>query len=80
MPSLDVQHGLYDTISLNEYQIGDGAASVSNPLYLPGRGSQYIWTADELLAAGMNAGDITGMQVYINEAGSLAQDRSYAWR
>ncbi|HQU40010.1 MAG: hypothetical protein H6546_01240 [Chitinophagales bacterium] len=65
-----------DTISLNEYQIGDGAASVSNPLSTsqPLGRTQYIWTADELLAAGMNAGDITGMQVYINEAGSLAQD------
>ncbi len=64
-----------DTISLNNYTIGSTEASIYYPFYsaYPVSRSQFIWRADELLSAGMVAGNITGMDFDIQSAGTTMQ-------
>jgi hypothetical protein len=67
-----------DTLSYNEFSVGNGSESLAFPLgaSAPVSRSQFIWTADELLATGMVSGDISGLQVYLNSAGSALHNVS----
>jgi len=59
------------TISESTYQSGSGALSLTHPLSsAPLARTQYLWTAAELGAAGLTAGDITGMGIDLSSLGS----------
>ncbi|MBK7569063.1 MAG: T9SS type A sorting domain-containing protein [Bacteroidetes bacterium] len=64
-----------DTISLNNYTIGTSDAPIYYPFYTayPISRSQFIWRASELTAAGMVAGNITGLDFDILSAGYTMQ-------
>ncbi len=64
-----------DTISLNNYLIGSSDVSIYYPFYTayPISRSQFIWRASELTAAGLLAGNITGMDFDIQSAGNTMQ-------
>lgn len=66
--SLDI----IDTLSYNAYQIGEGDLSSNLPLPVSQHTArtQFIYTADELSAAGLVAGDISGFQINILTPGS----------
>lgn len=60
-----------DTVSINKVEIGEGdelSSSVFNTALTDGR-SQFIWTAEELLAKGLTEGDITGIKLHTGDAG-----------
>ncbi|MBC8173705.1 MAG: T9SS type A sorting domain-containing protein [Chitinophagales bacterium] len=61
-----------DTASYSEIQAGDGTDAYSHPFAAsnPLGRTQILWTAEELTTAGLTAGDITGLQMNLNEAGS----------
>ncbi|MEZ5015196.1 MAG: peptide-N-glycosidase F-related protein [Chitinophagales bacterium] len=60
-----------DTTAYNEYTIGTAAYTTLFPFYTgyPVSRSQFIWHADELTAAGLTAGDISGMDFSITGLG-----------
>lgn len=62
-----------DTLSYNQTQIGSGSNISFYPLdaFNPVSRTFYLWTASELSAAGLTAGDITGMQWHVLNNGSV---------
>lgn len=60
-----------DTTSLNTYQVGSGSINSSAPFSTshPVVRAQYLWKQSELSAAGLTAGNITGLQFYLNTVG-----------
>ena len=64
------------TVSLSSDTVGIGALNHQAPFgsYLPVSRSQYLWKASELTLAGMNAGNITGLQFYVQSSGSLLRN------
>lgn len=60
-----------DTTSLNNYQIGSGSANNNYPFGTsnPVSRCQYLWKASEMTGAGMTAGNITGLQFYLQSLG-----------
>lgn len=61
-----------DTTSLNTYSIGTAGATSNRPFGAasPVSRSQYLWKATEMTGAGMTAGNITGLQFYLQTTGS----------
>jgi hypothetical protein len=61
-----------DTTSLNTYTIGNGSISSNKPLGASNAVSrtQYLWKVSEISAAGMTAGNITGIQFFIQSLGN----------
>lgn len=64
------------TTSLSTDTIGTGATSLNVPFGAaqPVSRSQFLWTASEMSAAGMTAGDITGMQIFLNAIGGTMRN------
>jgi hypothetical protein len=64
-----------NTISETTATIGNGNQTTNTALHtqLQNGKSQYLWTAAEIANAGLNAGNITGLQLSITNAGSNAQ-------
>jgi hypothetical protein len=64
------------TVSLSTDTIGSGANSFSAPFAAinPVSRSQYLWRSTELLSSGINAGNITGLQFYIQNQGSILRN------
>ncbi|MDX2001045.1 MAG: LamG-like jellyroll fold domain-containing protein [Chitinophagales bacterium] len=65
-----------DTLSLNTATLGTGTTSTPqtlNTAMADGK-AQYLWTAAELQAAGLTAGNITGLVLNVLSAGSDAND------
>jgi len=61
-----------DTTSISNAIIGSGTQVQTPPLGASkqtGR-SQFLWTSSELVGAGVAAGDITGIKLYVESAGS----------
>ena len=60
------------TTSLNTYPVGTGTSNDNIPFgaSAPVSHSQYMWRAGEITAAGMSAGNITGLQFYLQTLGS----------
>jgi peptide-N-glycosidase F-like protein/concanavalin A-like lectin/glucanase superfamily protein/type IX secretion system substrate protein len=65
-----------DTASLNAYIVGSGSTSSSHPFAsaAPVSRTQYLWKASEISAAGMTAGNVTGLRFYLQTLGSLMQN------
>ncbi|MFL5763994.1 MAG: peptide-N-glycosidase F-related protein [Bacteroidia bacterium] len=65
-----------DTTTLNTYQVGSGAASSVDPFKTsaPVSHTQYLWKASEISAAGMTAGNITGLRFYLQSPGTAMQN------
>lgn len=61
-----------NTTSLNTYPVGAGNLSKNLPFGASNAVSkaQYLWKASELNAAGLSAGNITGLQFYVQSSGS----------
>ena len=67
------------TISLDSGIVGSGSIANTWPkASLPSEHSQYLWKASELLAAGLPAGDISGMR--FNVGGLLGEMRNFTIR
>lgn len=60
------------TTSLNTYLSGTGSTASTAPFGAasPVSHAQYLWKASEISAAGMSAGNITGLQFYLQSTGS----------
>ncbi len=61
-----------DTLSFNNYEIGEGGSStnkVLNAIDTDGR-SQFLWRKSELEDAGLDQGLITGIKLFVEETGS----------
>jgi hypothetical protein len=60
------------TTSLNTYSVAGGNTNANHPFGAANNlsKSQYIWRASELTAAGMGAGNITGLNFYLQNGGS----------
>jgi hypothetical protein len=60
-----------DTTSLSTYSLGAGSSPDNFPLgaSAPVSRCQYLWKASEMSAAGMAAGNITGLQFYLQSLG-----------
>ncbi|MCY7408839.1 MAG: T9SS type A sorting domain-containing protein, partial [Chitinophagales bacterium] len=65
-----------DTISYSNGIIGNGTTTSSFPFKTssPISKTQYLWTADELSAQGLFAGNITGIQLNILSSGGLMKN------
>lgn len=65
-----------DTTSLNAFQIGGGSNPTNHPLATshPVSRTQFLWRATELTTAGITAGDITGIQFYLQSLGTNMND------
>jgi len=72
------QYGIIhtDTTSLNQYQVGSGTTPSINPFATshPVSRTQFLWRASELTGAGIAAGDITGIQFYLQSLGTNIED------
>ena len=64
------------TVSLSTGMVGTGAGTNSYPFgsYNPVSRSQYLWKAAEMNSAGISAGNITGLQFFIQNSGSLLRN------
>lgn len=65
-------------LGVDDFALGDGSivnTQLLNTANQSGR-TQFLYTADELTASGMEAGDITGMRLDIAELGSEVQNLS----
>lgn len=62
-----------DPNELTEYEVGNGNAVLNNPFdaSLTDSRSYYMFRADELSTAGLSAGEITGLQFNIQDAGDI---------
>jgi hypothetical protein len=62
-----------DTVSLNTYTPGIGTGSMSHPFSSsqPVSRSHYLWRASELTAAGLTAGNISGIRLNVITPGSF---------
>ncbi len=61
-----------ETLSLDSAIVGNGDtenAGILGSDHLIGR-TQYLWKAEELAMGGLSAGDISGMRLFLTEAGS----------
>ena len=69
-----IQHT--DTTSLNTYQVGSGSILSGSPFGAssPVSRSQYLWRAGEMTSAGISAGNITGLQFYVQALGGSMQN------
>lgn len=65
-----------DTTSLNTYVVGSGATTDPRPFgtAAPVSRSQFLWKASEITSAGMSAGNITGLQFYLQSLGAQMQN------
>ncbi|MCX6297435.1 MAG: peptide-N-glycosidase F-related protein [Bacteroidetes bacterium] len=65
-----------DTTSLNTYGVGSGITNDAFPFgaSTPVSRTQYLWKASEITAAGMSAGNITGLQFYLQTLGAQMQN------
>ena len=65
-----------DTSSLNTYAVGIGTTNDSYPFGAvnPVSRSQFLWKASEIVAAGMSAGNITGLKFYLQSLGGQLND------
>ncbi len=65
-----------DTASLNTYSVGAGATNDPYPFgaSAPVSRSQYLWKASEISGAGMSAGNITGLQFFLQALGAQMQN------
>ncbi len=65
-----------DPTALVEYQLGSGTVSLDNPLNATLEDShvQYLFRQSELVAAGVSAGDLTGMQFQVLDNGGEMQN------
>lgn len=65
-----------DTTSLNTYGVGAGTSNDAYPFgtTAPVSRTQYLWKASEISAAGMSAGNITGLQFYLQTLGAQMQN------
>ena len=71
-PRMEMNRVMTGLTSMDSAIVGTGTTSMSEPFTatnVDGR-SQYLWTATELSAAGLVAGDITGMRFDVDGAGS----------
>ncbi|MBC8045567.1 MAG: T9SS type A sorting domain-containing protein [Fimbriimonadaceae bacterium] len=61
-----------DTTSYNEYQIGDETSFYAHPFTSsnPIARTQILWKSDELITAGLSAGNLTGLQFELGDIGS----------
>lgn len=59
------------TTSLNTYTVGAGTANSTIPFgsSQPVSHTQYLWKASEITSAGMSAGNISGLQFYLQTLG-----------
>lgn len=60
------------TTSLSTYQVGNATTTANHPFGTSATvsKSQYLWRASELTAAGMSAGDISGLSFYLQNTGA----------
>lgn len=60
-----------DTTSLNTYTVGSGTTNDTYPFGTsnPVSRTQYLWKANEITAAGLIAGNITGLQFFLQSLG-----------
>ncbi|MEO6169010.1 MAG: peptide-N-glycosidase F-related protein [Chitinophagales bacterium] len=60
------------TTSLSTYLLGNGATATTAPFGAsnPVSHTQYLWKASEISAAGMTAGNISGLQFFLQSVGS----------
>ena len=65
-----------DTTSLNTFSVGAGTTNNTFPFgaSAPVSRTQYLWKASEISAAGMTAGNITGLQFYLQSLGAQMQN------
>lgn len=65
-----------DTTSLNTYTVGSGNVNSTLPFGTanPVSRTQFLWKASEMSAAGMGAGNITGLQFFLQSLGSSMSD------
>jgi hypothetical protein len=65
-----------NTTSLNTYAIGNGTCTTGFPFGAsqPVSRSQFLWKASELTAAGLSAGDITGLQFNLQTLGGAMRN------
>lgn len=65
-----------NTSSLNTDTIGNGMLSSVAPFGAsqPVSRSQFLWKGSEMIAAGITAGDITGMQFFLNSIGGTMRN------
>lgn len=70
--SWQYQTVITNTTSLNTATIGTDNTPVNHPLgaSAPVSRSQYLWKASEMISAGLAAGNITGLQLYLQSLGS----------
>lgn len=61
-----------DTLSLNTATVGNGSQVSVSPFGASGQvsRSQYLWRASELSAAGLTAGNISGLRFYVQSNGA----------
>src|SRR4051812_36934660 len=68
------QYGIVhsDTASLNTFVVGTGSSASADPFKAsaPVSHTQYLWKASEISAAGMTAGNITGLRFYLQSLGT----------
>ncbi|MFN5183025.1 MAG: peptide-N-glycosidase F-related protein [Bacteroidota bacterium] len=64
------------TVSLNADTIGNGSTNSHAPFSTanPVSRSQYLWKATELSAVGLSAGNITGLQFFIQSPGNMLRN------
>jgi len=64
-----------DTISLLEFQVGQGMEIIDNVIQtnFPAGRSQYLWKAEELINAGLDEGYITGIRLHALALSETAQ-------
>lgn len=60
------------TLSENTAVVGANSSALNHPFQAQGEAvkSQYLWKATELLSAGVSAGDITSLRLFLNSAAS----------
>ncbi len=60
-----------DTTSFNSHQVGNGIITHNHPFGSsdPVSRTQYLWKSNELSAAGVNPGSLTGMSFYLQSLG-----------
>lgn len=65
-----------NTTSLSTDTIGSGAVTANYPFGAaqPVSRTQFLWKASELTAAGVTAGDITGLQFFLNSLGGTTRN------
>jgi hypothetical protein len=75
-PHYNTQIVFSDTLTFDSTIIGSGSLVSPFPFNTinPASKTQYLWKASELLAAGLNAGDITALRFNLQSTGSQLQN------